>query len=80
MKTIAEYVLTIQVKQDANKQFMCAALAPNGEVLSETGRFSYKADAVYAALHGIAVLNNFSGCLKTNCTINIHLERETKND
>ncbi|ULJ63252.1 hypothetical protein MIS46_04175 [Wielerella bovis] len=63
MKTITEYVLTIQVQQDEQQRFMCAALAPNGEVLHETGRFSHEADAVYAALHSVAVLNNFSGCL-----------------
>ena len=65
MNTVAEYTLTIRIVQTAeSKMKQCQVLNEQGELLVETGRFSHEADAVYAALHSTAVLNNFTGCLQ----------------
>ena len=69
MNIVKEYSLEIRITRQDNK-FGCDITTYNGELLyGVIPEYSHENDAVYAALHGLAMQNNFSGCLKAaECT------------
>ena len=65
-----QYAFTLQTHRVDNhagslnvSAITCCVLDKHGEILCETGQFIHENDAIYAALHQLAVLNNFTGCL-----------------
>lgn len=64
MDIIKEYMLEIRITAENNKMG-CDITNNDGELLyGVVAEYIHENDAVYAALHGLAVQNNFSGCLK----------------
>ena len=64
MNSVKEYSLEIRITRQDNK-FGCDITTYNGELLyGVIPEYSHENDAVYAALHALAMQNNFSGCLK----------------
>ena len=64
MNIVKEYSLEIRITRRDNK-FGCDITTYNGELLyGVIPEYSHENDAVYAALHALAMQNNFSGCLK----------------
>nr|DAR86409.1 MAG TPA: hypothetical protein [Caudoviricetes sp.] len=66
MTTEQTYRIEIRITQEHGK-FGCEIATPNGVVLCDvTCEYAHPNDAIYHALHGLALENNFSGCLKNN--------------
>lgn len=64
MNIIKEYTLEIRITAKDSK-IGCDITNNDGELLyGVVPEYIHENDAVYAALHGLAVQNNFSGCLK----------------
>lgn len=64
MNIVKEYSLEIRITGQDNK-FGCDITTYNGELLyGVTPEYCYENDAVYVALHGLALSNNFTECLK----------------
>ena len=64
MDIIKEYSVKIRITKQGDK-LGCDITTYNGELLyGVIPEYSHENDAVYAALHALAMQNNFSGCLK----------------
>ena len=64
MDMIKEYNVMLRVTQDHGK-LGCDITNREGVLLHHTyPAYSHRNDAIYAALHGLATQNNFSGCLQ----------------
>lgn len=59
------YPLTLYTLQGTDGCWGAEIVAGNGKILiGVSAEHTAEADAAYQALHGLAVQNNFSGCLK----------------
>ena len=66
-EVINRYTVQIHVHYDRqSKRYGCAVSNQAGESLCPEAQTAYAspADAIYQALHHLALKNNFSGCLK----------------
>jgi len=66
-EVINRYTVQIHVHYDRqSKRYGCAVSNQAGEALCPEAQTAYAspADAIYQALHHLALENNFSGCLK----------------
>lgn len=64
MNIIKKYGIELRITRHS-RQFGCDIANRNGVLLcSVIPEYAHENDAVYAALHGLATQNNFSGCLK----------------
>ncbi|EEP68065.1 hypothetical protein [Kingella oralis] len=66
-EVINRYTVQIHVHYDRqSKRYGCAVSNQAGESLCPEAQTAYAspADAIYQALHHLALENNFSGCLK----------------
>ena len=66
-EVISRYTVQIHVHYDRqSKRYGCAVSNQAGESLCPEAQTAYAspADAIYQALHHLALENNFSGCLK----------------
>ena len=64
MKIVKEYSLEIRITRKGDK-FGCDIINRDGVLLYGAFlEYSHENDAIYAALHGLATANNFSGCLQ----------------
>ncbi|WII93159.1 hypothetical protein QEO94_01940 [Kingella negevensis] len=65
MNIIKEFLLEVRITQNESKQFGCDIATYHGELLHGVQpEYSHENDAIYAALHGLAIDNNFTGSLK----------------
>lgn len=64
MKIVKEYTLELHITQHGG-EFGCDITTYDGVLLHGiVPEYRHENDAIYAALHGLALENNFSGCLK----------------
>ena len=64
MKIVKEYSVAIRIMRQGD-QFGCDITNQDGVLLHGiVPEYRHENDAIYAALHGLALANNFSGCLK----------------
>lgn len=66
-QTIGTLTLHLTLTQSDNGSFGCQIHdSDNYTLFTAEATHPHQADAIYAALHGLAVQNNFSGCLNIN--------------
>lgn len=64
MRIVKEYTVEIRITQ-SGKKYGCDITTYEGELLhGVVPEYAHENDAIYAALHGLATKNNFTGCLK----------------
>lgn len=64
---IATLTLHLTLTQSESGSFGCQIHDSDNQTLfAAKATHPHQADAIYAALHGLAVQNNFSGCLNIN--------------